>query len=439
MGDPVPDKKAISKKAGAPARAGGGTGPRRGFPRLTAQGIIFGAVTISAGVLGFAIVNNFVILVFCLMTAAFAFSAWYPFFSILRIGLRRRIPLEIFAGRPAEFVLSVRQKSAFLPAYALSIRDLLEWFPAGRAPEAAVLCAAPRRTEHAKYGVRFQRRGVYGGGDCQVRTSFPFGFFSASVRSRAESEFTVFPKLRYVGTGSPGSCMTGMDRPSPERFGGDSEFKRLREYVCGDNPKAIHWKSTAKHGKLMVRDEERYELKRAAIVMDTKQPSLKGRVKGFVAFERAVSLAASAAVMLEEEGYIYRMLTTGGKDGPAVPARGGGHLRAILTTLASVQASPSDPVRDFLCRAGLDRREEIIVIVSDGNSAAEARGCSAGYPSMSVIDSSAAVAGAPFPRLRGGALHGLCGRRPPMTLMKPAGAPPGTGGGHGRPGFARER
>ena len=36
----------------------------------------------------------------------------------------------------------------------------------------------------------------------------------------------------------------------------DDEFLRIREYRSGDNPRAIHWRSTAKRGDLMVREHQ---------------------------------------------------------------------------------------------------------------------------------------------------------------------------------------
>ncbi len=365
---------------------------RRSLPRITLGGVGFAAATAFTGFVGFTLLNNFVVLVFCLMVVALLFSAWYPFSSLFRLEIVRKPPPDLFAGSSSEFEVTARKRGALVPAYALSLRDLTEWFPGGRSAEASFVCCGGS-PDRAGYSVRFQRRGLYSGGSYSVRTSFPFGFFQAECAGNSDSRFVVFPKLRYVSGGIPGSCLAGIDRPSPERFGGDAEFKRLREYVQGDNPRSIHWKSTARHGKLMVRDEERYEMKRATVLMDTRPPDIKGRVKRFVAFERAVSIAASVAAMLEEAGYVHRLVLTSSEDDAGPPARGTSHLRGIFTDLALVSPAESAPLAEVLGRLLRGPSEEIVAVASWPGAAAEARAAAAGLGTVSVVDASEAVAG----------------------------------------------
>jgi uncharacterized protein (DUF58 family) len=195
-----------------------------------------------------------------------------------------------------------------------------------------------------------------------MTTSFPFGFFRAVRREVCPGDFLVYPRLRYISFPVAGSLLSGIDRPSPDHFGADEEFKRLREYMPGDSYRRIHWKATARHGRLMVREEERFEKRQACIVLDTRTRPGKGRVKRFVAFERGVSLAASAAAMLEMEGTLHRLVLPGEEE--AAVGCGVEHMRDILTRLALV--SPGhETIEELIGSLSIKAREELVVVVQE--------------------------------------------------------------------------
>jgi uncharacterized protein (DUF58 family) len=65
-----------------------------------------------------------------------------------------------------------------------------------------------------------------------------------------------------------------------------------REYRNGDDLRKVHWRSTARVGKLMVRREERPWQARATLLLDTRADSHRGDGPGS-SFEWAVSAIAS--------------------------------------------------------------------------------------------------------------------------------------------------
>jgi uncharacterized protein (DUF58 family) len=360
----------------------------RGFPRITAGGVVFALLTAVVGGVGFLSLNNFVLLIFSLFAAGLIFSAWYPFFSIYWIRFERFPPRDIFAGATVRFRLRLRQTSGILGAYALGVRDLIDEAAPGGGGRAAVLRVGPRRSVRLEYDARFLRRGLNLGGVYSLETTFPFGFFRATVRGVDEVSFLVYPKIRPLEFPVSGSHLAGIDRPSPAYFGGDVEFKRLREYVPGDNPKTIHWRSTARHGKLMVRDEERYEKKKATILLDTHPRSHPRALKRFVALERAVSLAASAAVRLENEGILYRLALQNPAPTVTPPGRGEEHLRGILEILALVENGAEEPLASFLGRICAGFGEELICVVQNAGAVEEALEASGAAGSVRVFDAS---------------------------------------------------
>lgn len=84
-----------------------------------------------------------------------------------------------------------------------------------------------------------------------------FGIFSLSAQGGAEGELTVLPVLfePEIRAGASDSASPDSDQYSTAKPGFDpGETFALREYIPGDNLKAIHWKLSSKLDKLMVRE-----------------------------------------------------------------------------------------------------------------------------------------------------------------------------------------
>ena len=48
----------------------------------------------------------------------------------------------------------------------------------------------------------------------------------------------------------------------------DDEFHGIREYRSGDNPRAIHWRSSARHGHFMVKEHEQHREADLIVLLD---------------------------------------------------------------------------------------------------------------------------------------------------------------------------
>ncbi|HEX8629674.1 MAG TPA: DUF58 domain-containing protein [Catenuloplanes sp.] len=89
-------------------------------------------------------------------------------------------------------------------------------------------------------------------------------------------------------------------------FRGSVEFRSLREYVPGDEPRHLHWKSTARTGKLMVREFMDPQRPRLAILLDSRRDVLSA-----AGYEDAVEVAASLAHAALAEDHALRLTSTG--------------------------------------------------------------------------------------------------------------------------------
>jgi len=122
-------------------------------------------------------------------------------------------------------------------------------------------------------------------------------------------EVIVFPELvpveRFAGSLSLPSGAGA--RPERAREG---DFLGLREYRDGDDPRSIHWASTAKRGRLLTREHEDPTARRIVLMLDSGLPggaNCKDEAERD-GLERAISLCASLALDFLERGFDVRLV-----------------------------------------------------------------------------------------------------------------------------------
>lgn len=87
----------------------------------------------------------------------------------------------------------------------------------------------------------------------------------------------------------------------------DISFHAVREYARGDAQRHIHWKSTAKTGKLMVRQFDETRRSTISLVLDLNAESYASQVE----FEMAVSVVGSLGVRALRDGRDVQAVVSG--------------------------------------------------------------------------------------------------------------------------------
>lgn len=117
-------------------------------------------------------------------------------------------------------------------------------------------------------------------------------------------------------------------------IGESEEFMSLRDYRPGDPLRHVHWKSWARHGRPIVKEFQDEFFVRHALVLDT----FAGEEQR-VAFEEAVSVAASFACTAGTEENLLDLLFVGAQAVCVTTGRGVGQPEQALEALAAVQPS----------------------------------------------------------------------------------------------------
>jgi uncharacterized protein (DUF58 family) len=193
--------------------------------------------------------------------------------------------------------------------------------------------------EEARAAYRFptDRRGRFEVGPLRATLTDPFGLATATRRVLAAEEVIVYPRVYdIVPPVDIGGLDLDRDHPSVRaRVEPSGEFMTLRDYAPGDDLRHVHWRSTARRGHLMMRQNETRRRAPVLLLLDVRPGA-----HDHESFERAVEACASIATALDRSGRPFEVVWS---TGPVVGVPGRRHLPTVMDELAVVQ--PHGPER----------------------------------------------------------------------------------------------
>lgn len=215
---------------------------------------------------------------------AVAVAAWRPRLAVVR----RAEPDRVARGEPATMTVTVHNRGRLRSA------NLVAEDRCGAVPVAVpVLRLRPGRDTTVRYDVPTTRRGVVPVGPLRVIRRDPLGLVSLSRPYGETVPVWVHPRvhpLSVVPTGA-GRSLDGQVDAVPH---GSITFDSLREYVVGDELRRVHWRTSARVGELMVRENVDTSLPRLVVLLDNRAVAHPQRSAGLAeSFEAACEAAAS--------------------------------------------------------------------------------------------------------------------------------------------------
>jgi uncharacterized protein (DUF58 family) len=166
-----------------------------------------------------------------------------------------------------------------IPVGARTVTERVPRVNVGAVHETMLTVEAPRRT-------------VIPLGPISVVRRDPFGLYRRSVALPGTAKVVVHPTTATLPPLSAGFVRDLEGEASRDLTDSDLSFHALREYVPGDDRRHIHWKSSAKTGRFMIRQYEQTRRSRMLILLDTRLEAYADDAE----FELAVSTAASLGV-----------------------------------------------------------------------------------------------------------------------------------------------
>lgn len=266
----------------------------------------------------------------------------------LHVGDGARVDLVVRSRRPSTALVDLTEP---IDDDRLRARFLLAPLTAGEVVEPA-------------YRLPTDRRGPMQLGPAWITRSDPLGLVRRRHGIAPADTVLVRPRTYAIAAptfGGGRSLAPDDDSVSmgPATDGG-GEFLAVRPYEVGDDPRRVHWRSTARVDDLMVRQHVAPRRGRTLVVLDTRSTP-DGPITT-PPFERAVEATASIVAALQRARRPVECTTTGGT---ALARPGDDDAQRTLDRLATVMLDEAD-LLDALARTHLHHRPELVVLVTGG-------------------------------------------------------------------------
>lgn len=240
-------------------------------------------------------------------------------------------------------MLNIKMKIRNNLSRGSSFFEILDYFPAaepGKEKTSLFILDIKAREEiNFNYSIDCYKRGVWDIGPIEIISQDALGFFRMKKTLKVISNVIVYPALFRVFAFPPlaSGSVSWMGVETAKISGDSHEFYGVREYQRGDAMSRIHWPSTARHNKLIVKQFERNAIQEATIILDLKKGNDIGTGRE-TTLEYAVKIAGSIAKFLMDNGAFVQLIGYT-KEVMTVPfGKGESHAYKILEYLAGARS-----------------------------------------------------------------------------------------------------
>jgi uncharacterized protein (DUF58 family) len=193
-----------------------------------------------------------------------------------------------------------------------------------------------------------RRRGVYELGPTELATADLFGCFQARRARLARRSVLVLPATEPLPSFQPaGRDLPGGALVHPLGQPDAPQASTVRDYVPGDPLSRVHWPSSARAGRLIVKQLEDEPTADVWIWLDMQEAPQRGLGDGSTE-EAAVSAAASIGRRFLEAGRAVGLVAHGDRRVLLAPERGEEQLARLLEELATLRARGARPLDEVL-------------------------------------------------------------------------------------------
>jgi uncharacterized protein (DUF58 family) len=318
----------------------------------TLPGALLIALSLGMGMAAYNTANNILFIAFSLLLSCLVLSGVLSWLNFSGVCWRLPAGPALRAGHDAVVVLELSSEKKFMPTYGL-------WFDlraravlvADRedAPRKSVreILAAADKTEaesrlflrerldaggalRLEWSFRPARRGALRLELAGVGSLFPFGFLRKTLGSGLQREVLVWPAAVEYRRWGAAAVWRPLANERVARAGSSADLLALRNYEPGDSHRLIHWKASARAGRLLVRQFAAEGAESFMLWLRTPADVWTRPEQ----FELLVSFATTLAEDLFRAGKLVGVAVN---DEPPLAVRGARDLEAFLDRLAVVE------------------------------------------------------------------------------------------------------
>ena len=283
--------------------------------------------------------------------------------------LERNLPLWVHARHKFDVEWQCENLRDRTPTWSLNIEDRLREDENERIKKTpSVIVTIPQilpgQKEFASYCCLFPKRGKYLIGPTEASTRFPLGLMQGSVKVDSIAELSVAPVLGKLVSNWDKQIRSQVDgeQAQQRRRGTDQdEFYSLREWRSGDSSRQIHWRSSAKLGKPLIKQFDRKSDRDFALAIDLHSGG-EGADEENV--ERILSCSATMISSLSREVHGKVAVAVCGRELIVLSEQYNRELiNLVMQSLATAQAGSVDQLGDAIGQLFLRVSVETPVLV----------------------------------------------------------------------------
>ena len=219
---------------------------------------------------------------------------------------------------------------------------------------------------HISWDMTFiaRKRGLYNIGPVRVSVSDPFTIFSRQRYFGDTDEVIIFPMVHHIQDFVvPISELSGDGSTRKRTHSVTPQASNIRDYEYGDSLSRVHWKSTARLGKLMSKVFDLGRASEAWVMVDLEQSVQSGEMEESTD-EYSVSIAASLSKQYLDLGMPTGLIAYGSERYFLGAETGKAHLDRIMQQLALSDSEGDTPLHTALAREEpiWDHQSSLIVI-----------------------------------------------------------------------------
>ena len=241
----------------------------------TKSGILLVLASLSA--LGSAIMNvgfatAMIASLFCAITLSCFILAQ---FSLHGISISRTRPRDAVCGDPFDLPL-IAVNRTYLYRMPIVVSEKLP-FCRGGTFDTVIPALAPKSSCRVKRHIVPLKRGHFTLSAIRLSSGDPCGLFRKSRRFEVPAQVTVTPKiepLEHLHLRNDRRTGSDQDGRPLGHAGSGMDFFGVRPYHPGDEMRAIHWKSSAAKGCIMVKEFEATTIDRIILILDSDRQSI---------------------------------------------------------------------------------------------------------------------------------------------------------------------
>ncbi|NUM49396.1 MAG: DUF58 domain-containing protein [Anaerolineales bacterium] len=259
------------------------------------------------------------------------------------------------------------QNNGQIPRLWLEIKDLSP-LPGSRGSHVVTLIGARQRRSYLARS-RLMQRGIFPLGPTQIVSGDPFGLFPVERQLPVEETLLVYPMMVDIQTfPNPPGVLTGGEALRQRTHYVTPNAAGVREYAPGDSLNRIHWPTTVRRDKLMVKEFELDPQADIWIFVDAEKAihtampySVADLSKNVFLQEQleeiklppsteeyAASIAASLGRFYLRKRRAVGVVLSGQSNTVLPPDRGGRQLNKMLESLAVFRAEGKLPLSGLL-------------------------------------------------------------------------------------------